>query len=735
SVTSSSFAQCDPDFQRCTLNAIPFNNQLLKRTRLPLSIILEPYPTKEVPLITNGVLDKCHKCKSFINPFIGFSENGLRWKCNICGFDENNVPPSYDWDSTKQCNMDRWNRPELNHGCVDYLATVDYISRPPPPPTYLFVLDISFEAVQTGMHQALAEALLESIDKIPNQDGRAQIGFMTVHHALGFYNLSNKQPELLMVSPDIDDLYLPLPLSHLIVNLNESRHIVLDLLGRLPQMFHQSTSSSNCLGYALLAAKKLLSPTGGKIIGLMGSLCNSGIGSRTKTTNDKLLLEPLSDFYNSFAEECIKSHVSADMFVFGNRNTDVATLSVIPKFTGGRTYCYPGFDGRMEGDRNRLKYEMVNLLKEEVGSEAILRTKCSSGLICKSYHGNFLLQPPDILILPNVPRDGSYCIDLSIEKELTNDLVYIQTCMLYTTIRGERCIRVMTSCVPVTRKIIDVFYSADQLAIVRALSHQALEKSSSIRKKEGKDYLVQQMTSIFNAYSKEIVGSVPSKTQQLTISRSLSLLSVMLLGLIKSEAFSDLDAVPVNMISQSALLLRSLPSQLWPKYVYPRLYSLHNMPIKAGTLDSNHNCVMPPTLNLSSERLERYGCYLLENGQRILIFLGKEAIPQLCKDLLNVSNINEVETGQVTSLPIIDNQFSRKVNCIIDHLRTSSRYNHYYPSLYIVKEDSDPFLYSWFMTHIIEDKLHSQRAWSKSKEPYSTMSYFQWINLIKEKCF
>lgn len=61
---------------------------------------------------------------------------------------------------------------------------------------------------------------------------------------------------------------------------------------------------------------------------------------------------------------------------------------------------------------------------------------------------------------------------------------------------------------------------------------------------------------------------------------------------------------------------------------------------------------MPPRLNLSFEKLERHGCYLLENGQRILIWMGKAAVPQLCLDLLNVPNINEVTSRQVSAYGI-----------------------------------------------------------------------------------
>lgn len=116
--------------------------------------------------------------------------------------------------------------------------------------------------------------------------------------------------------------------------------------------------------------------------------------------------------------------------------------------------------------------EIKKLIKEEIGLEAIIRTKCSPGIVCKSYHGNFSFQEPDILVLPNVPRDGSYCTDLAIERELQGEYAYVQTCMLFTTCFGERCIRVMTTCIPVTKRVTDVYYAADQLSCVRSLAYQ-----------------------------------------------------------------------------------------------------------------------------------------------------------------------------------------------------------------------------------------------------------------------
>lgn len=39
------------------------------------------------------------------------------------------------------------------------------------------------------------------------------------------------------------------------------------------------------------------------------------------------------------------------------------------------------------------------------------------------------------------------------------------------------------------------------------------------------------------------------------------------------------------MSNLSGLLLRTLPSSLWTKYVYPNLYSLHNMPVQVSIFD------------------------------------------------------------------------------------------------------------------------------------------------------
>lgn len=212
-----------------------------------------------MPVVADTVVTRCTRCKTYINPFVQFTAGALQWKCNMCGMD-NDVPQAFDWDITTEQQTDRYSRLELNYGCVDFVAPLEYIVRPPQPPVYVFVIDVSFQAVQTGMISVVADAIKESLDSIPNEDGRTKVAFITVDNAIGFHKLVGNEPEILVV-PDLNDVYLPRAAADLIVNLVECRPIVEDLLNKMKTMYTNTHSPTNCLGSALQAARKLLVKT------------------------------------------------------------------------------------------------------------------------------------------------------------------------------------------------------------------------------------------------------------------------------------------------------------------------------------------------------------------------------------------------------------------------------------------------------------------------------------------
>lgn len=153
-------------------------------------------------------------------------------------------------------------------------------------------------------------------------------------------------------------------------------------------------------------------------------------------------------------------------------------IDVIPRFTGGQTHHYANFKPT-DGSRQKVLAEVKAVLSERVGLEAVMRTRCSPGLVCHAFYGNFTTRNPDVMALPNVPRDQAYCVELAIEDDLPGNYAYFQTALLYTTCFGERRIRVMNLALPVVRSLPEVFASADQVMIARTLCHQGKSPSPS----------------------------------------------------------------------------------------------------------------------------------------------------------------------------------------------------------------------------------------------------------------
>lgn len=56
---------------------------------------------------------------------------------------------------------------------------------------------------------------------------------------------------------------------------------------------------------------------------------------------------------------------------------------------------------------------------------------------------------------------------------------------------------------------------------------------------------------------------------------------------------------------------------------------------------------MPLPLPLSSERLERHGLYLIEDGQTIFLWVGRDAVPQLMIDVFNLPSYDVLRGGKV----------------------------------------------------------------------------------------
>ncbi len=289
--------QCNPNFLRASISKIVGSQTAANAARIPLGIVCKPMAGDKgitnddievVDFGSTGII-RCKRCRTYINPYVSWTDNGRRWRCNICGM-LNDVPSNYfSHLDAKGQRRDRDQRPELNKASVEFVAPGDYMVRPPVPPVYFFVIDVSEPSITSGMIQNCVNAIKSSLDELPGHP-RTQVGFITFDSHIHFYNLKSSlsSPQMLVVS-DITDVIMPLP-EDLLVNLHESRAVIDALLDALPVMFKSgSSSSATCTGPALMAAKRVIQHIGGKLLLFQSSLPSIGEGSLKMRENPRLL--------------------------------------------------------------------------------------------------------------------------------------------------------------------------------------------------------------------------------------------------------------------------------------------------------------------------------------------------------------------------------------------------------------------------------------------------------------
>lgn len=650
--------------------------------------------------------------------------------CNLT----NDVPQAFDWDAAAQKSLDRWQRPDLNHAVVEYIAPQEYMVRPPQPLVYLFLLDVSYAAVSSGLLATTARCIRESLDRIPNADRRTRLGFIAVDSSLHFFNIprdgtENTQTSMLVVS-DLDEAFLPTP-ADLLVTLTECRENIENFLDKLQEMFQNTQNGASAMGSALRAGHKLIGPVGGKMTVVSASIPNIGTGKLDMREDKKLLgtskesslLQTGNSFYKSFAVECSKQQISVDMFLFSSQYQDVASLSNLPRYTGGQTYFYPGWNAAREDDAMKFAKEFSDYLSAEIGLEAVLRVRATTGLRMSTFYGNFFNRSSDLCAFPAFPRDQSYVVEVAIDETITKPVVCMQSAVLHTTCNGERRIRVMTLALPTTQQLADVYASADQQAITEYFSHKAVERVLSGGLDSARDMIEAKLVELLATYKKELAGGSMGGGG-LQFPANLRGLPVLFLALIKNLGLRRSSQIPSDMRSAALCLLSTLPLPLLIQYIYPKMFSLHDMPDDAGAIDEKTGeIILPPPLNLSSERIVPYGLYLIDDGQTQFLWVGRDAVPQLIMDVFGISDKSQLKVGK-QRLAELDNDFNERVRAVIsksrDH-KSKGVGSIIVPHLYVVKEDGEPGLRLWAQTMLVEDRADQG------------VSLQQWMGRMREK--
>ncbi|OQS04365.1 transporter Sec24, partial [Thraustotheca clavata] len=679
-------SQCDPRYMRMTVNAIPHSQEHANKSALPIGVIIhplaEPEAGKELPVVNFGATGvvRCKSCRTYVNPFVQWVDNGRRWRCNLCGV-SNDVPSSYFChlgpDGLRQ---DKEERPELC-GSVEIVASSEYMMRPPTPPVYVFVMDVSAQAVASGMIEVCAKTILEQLDNLPG-DPRTRFGLITFDSSVHFYNLKAglKSPQIMIV-PDINELFIPIP-DELLVNLSDSRDVIEGLLDMLPRLHQNSRNPDTCLGPAIRAAFRLMTSVGGKMLVFQSSLPTMGQGALKHREDTRMLgsdkehnlLNPVDTFYRKNAIEFCRQQVSVDTFLFSPQYTDFASLGCLSKYSAGEVFFYPGFSAAKDGEK--FSNELAHCLTRETGWEAVMRVRVTKGMRLSNFYGNSFLRGPDLLALPNCHRDAAYAIEIEHNDALlTASVICVQSALLYTTSCGERRIRVHTVAVPVTKLFAEVFRSVDVDAMCNLIAKNALEVALKTGLNAARNKLQAVASDIARAYrTSGAYGANPSTGYQLQLPESLQLLPLYIMSLMKNPAFRGGNDIGSDERSAFQYILNNMSVPLSRTFIYPRLFSLLEMPQEAGLpvegdapgvmTAGSERIQLPPVVNLSVERLNTEGAFLLDDTVSLHLWLGRSVSPRFLMSLFGNESIDGIDPRELQLAPPQDDLGTRIHNII-----------------------------------------------------------------------
>jgi protein transport protein SEC24 len=157
--------------------------------------------------------------------------------------------------------------------------------------------------------------------------------------------------------------------------------------------------------------------------------------------------------------------------------------------------------------------------------------------------------------------------------------------------------------------------------------------------------------------------------------------------------------------------------------LYPRFWALNDFISnpEIGRKGNDGKVTMPPRMNLSSEKLNRDGVFMIENGLEILIWIGRSVNPGILGAIFGQQNLDLVPLGKVP-IPKLDNELNERFHAVINAAReTRLRQATVYLQSYVIREDGDVRQRTWFLSHLIEDRL----------EPL--LSYPQFLATIREE--
>lgn len=650
---------------RSTVSNIPEDQAKLRNSAVPVFFSVEfERGGAPVPQVTDPLV-RCVRCKGYLNPYVEVIMPGVRWRCNLCGAEnETSSPfsmrgrattaPAPDAVGNAAFNRTYFVRDDLCHDIYEIEAPDSFVVRTPDAPVLCFIVDVALEAQKLCILGAVLGAVRETLRTV-DYDRRTRACLMFYNEAVHVLNRNGTLSVIAGAMPRILPEAILFPLEDFAAAVD---------IPKLERCFSAHRSlASDILRPLHLAATAFRSAS---LFIFFATMPCSGDARLTPSAD----LVCRNSAYREAADTLFRKNICANLFLMARAGIEYATIGVLSQKTGGQTFHYPNFDGGDPSATAKLFCDLTDHFARNVGFGAVARVRASEGAVLKAVYGNFTQKAVDLLGFANWNPSHSINFTLTLFNSVPRAL-FLQIAMIRVDRQGRRLIRVFNICVPVAG---GAFYDGcDPNAITHALLLEAFYHEGR-RRGGGAEHIHRTLRSIWREL--RAAGSVPPALQRLP---------GLVLAARKSIPLRPDPATPSDFRAFYIYLFSNGSPMIVDRMLYPLLLCLSD------------TCVAPRALTFGS--LNPAGLFLLDTGVCFFFFAGAECA--------SVSELfAEPRSGPVLFSPP-ESELGRYVSELVAYLVADRPFK---PRFVLVVDSENSIYSSVFYSYLYDDRMHSVPA-------------------------
>lgn len=666
-----------PFVLRASMYNVPSTANLRERTNLPLGVSTCPFSVPDVPVADFADFSdvpRCARCRCYMNSAMQFIDGGVSFVCNMCQF-VNTTPDDYFQPIYVDGRRVDWQeRPELASGTYDLELPAIY-GEQKAPLRHIFVLEVTREAIVKNITAVACSAILQAVSLL----GDRNVTVITFSDKVHSYRLRDEGNIEMLVQADRAEFAFPPD-----IWTKASSPGFQGLLENIPSLFEDTPVSHSCYGSALSAALEISGDDPSRVTVFAVTKPSLPPGTLTRRDNttlgppgdlfgpEKELFQATSPFYTALADNYVKKGIGCDMFVFPSTSIDLANFGIVTERSGGAHFVYPRFVAAR--DERRFIANVLDICAEHtVATQAELIIRTSTGLQVENYWPKGLtFFGSKTTVAAQFVHDGK--LDPKLDA-------HFQVAVLHTGQDGVRRVRVCNLVAGVTDKFKNVIKFVDTDTVMTLVSRQALSKLPELPINDIRKGIFDKIKRVFGACRLHAGAGMP--LSQLLMPTTLRQLLPLSLALSKSLVLGERMYTSDSRVS-NARRLSTLPSSLLSLALYPRIYPLHELAFEG--LSDDQLLVEGARTRARQSDFHAGGAYLVWALDVFYLFLSKDCVPDMVKDLFGVETLGDI-SPYVDEIPKLNTEINLTARKLCEML--ARRVGRSWVPLQIVREERD----------------------------------------------